>query len=210
MAREPVCATGNATVYHMLKKTSASIARYHISKCSCGYSGDRVCKEIQELATPIVHLSPLSPTVPRHDGPPQKRRHVNCPCVFRSRVTSEALRSRLACDQRREHDATAHDALHLNVCSIWVTSLFAMQWLTFRGTQNVRDRDKGAIHFSQASMSVARQCSASSPEYRSCSRGSAHHKQRLHGARECNCTIVTNGILSKVQFSDGAIRLVSC
>ena len=209
MARE-LCATDNATVSHMLKKTSLSIARYHISKCSCGYNGDRVCKEIHELATPIVHLPPLSPTVPRHDRPSQKRWQVNCLCVFRSLVTSESLGSRLACDQRREHDATAHDALHLNVCSIWVTSLFAMQWLTFRGTQHVRDRDEGALPYSQASMSVARQSSAQSTEYRSCSRGSTHHKRRLQGAREFNCTIIPNEISCKAQPLDGVIRLVSC
>ena len=70
-----------AAVSHVLKKTSASIARYHSSKCSCGYTGDRVCKEVQELVTLIVLLPPPSPTVPRHDRPSQKRWQVNCLCV---------------------------------------------------------------------------------------------------------------------------------
>ena len=80
MACDPVCAAGNAAVSHVLKKTSASIARYHSSKCSCGYTGDRVCKEVQQLVTLIVLLPP-SPTVPRHDSKSQKRWHFNCLCV---------------------------------------------------------------------------------------------------------------------------------
>ena len=34
VAREPVCATREAAVPHVLKKTSASIERYHGSSCS--------------------------------------------------------------------------------------------------------------------------------------------------------------------------------
>ena len=60
VAREPVCATGNAAVSHVLKKTSASVARYHSSTCSRGQTGDRVCKEIREHATQIVLLPPSS------------------------------------------------------------------------------------------------------------------------------------------------------
>ena len=37
-----------------------------------------------------------------------------------------------------------------------------------------------------------------------------HHKQRLYAVGECNCTNIPNGISTKVQRGDGAIRLVSC
>ena len=88
---------------------SASIERYHGSSCSCGQAGDRVCKEIQELATQIVPLPPPSPTVPRHDRASQDGA-TSTVCVFLSLVTSESLGSRVACDEHRKHDATAHDA----------------------------------------------------------------------------------------------------
>ena len=87
---------------------SASIERYHGSSCSCGQAGDRVCKEIQELATQIVPLPPPSPTVPRHDRASQDGA-TSTVCVFPSLVTSESLGSHFTCDQRREHDATVHD-----------------------------------------------------------------------------------------------------
>ena len=100
--------TCEAAVPHELKKMSASIERYHGSSCSCGQAGDRVCKEIQELATQIVPLLPPSPTVPRHDRPSQNGA-TSTVCVFPSLVTSESLGSHFTCDQRREHDATVHD-----------------------------------------------------------------------------------------------------
>ena len=37
-----------------------------------------------------------------------------------------------------------------------------------------------------------------------------HHKQRLYGVRQCNCTVVPHGISTKVQLKDGVVRLVSC
>ena len=108
MAREPVFATCEAAVPHVLEKTSASNERYHSSTCSCGQAGDRVCKEIQELATQIVPLLPPPLTVPRHDRPSQNGA-TSTVCVFPSLVTSESLGSHFTCDQRREHDATVHD-----------------------------------------------------------------------------------------------------
>ena len=109
MAREPVFATYKAAVPQVLEGIPASNERYHSSTCSCGQPGDRVCKEIQELATQIVPLPPPSPTVPRHDRPSQNGA-TSTVCVFPSLVTSESLGSHFTCDQRREHDATAHDA----------------------------------------------------------------------------------------------------
>ena len=108
MAREPVCATCEAAVPHVLKKTAASNERYHGSSCSCGQTGDRVCKEIQELAMQTVLLQPLHDTIVH-----RKNGGTSTVCVFRSLVTGESLESHLTCDQHREHDATAHDA-----CSI--------------------------------------------------------------------------------------------
>ena len=37
-----------------------------------------------------------------------------------------------------------------------------------------------------------------------------HHKQSLHGVCDCICTIILNGIFTKVQILDGALRLVRC
>ena len=104
----PSYATCEAAVPHVLEKTSASNERYHSSTCSCGHTGDRVCKEIQDLATQIVPLPPPPLTVPRHDRPSQNGA-TSTVCVFPSLVTSESLGSHFTCDQRREHDATVHD-----------------------------------------------------------------------------------------------------
>ena len=103
-----VCATCEAAVPHMLKKKSASNEWCHNSTCSCGQTGDRVCNEIQELATQIVSIPPPSPTVARHDRASQNNA-TSTVCVFRSLVTSESLASHFTCDQHRKHDATAHD-----------------------------------------------------------------------------------------------------
>ena len=90
---EPVCATCGAVAPHVLEKMSESIERYHGSSCSCGQTGDRVCKEVQEVATLIVPLPRPSPTFPRHERPSQNS-GTSTVCVFRSVVTSESLGAR--------------------------------------------------------------------------------------------------------------------
>ena len=90
-ARDPVCATGKAAVPHVMKKTSASIARYQGSSCSCGQTGDRVCKEVQELVTQIVSSLPLQPS---HDTTGHRKNGATSTvCVFPSLVTSLVFHS---------------------------------------------------------------------------------------------------------------------
>ena len=81
VAREPVCATREAAVPHVLKKTSTSIERYHGSSCSCAHTGDGVCKESLELATQNRRPPSFLSNRPTTRQAIAERWHVNCLCV---------------------------------------------------------------------------------------------------------------------------------